>query len=99
MAKDYEDLSMKEILSSIKTDILSSPYNKFDIKKNGGAFEEEISDEDIMSLIEDEENGDSFFDDEPMDLTEVLPEDFDEAPQEEVPSEDSYDLRDVKVNF
>jgi len=96
MAKDYEDLSMKEILSSIKTDILNSPYNKFDLKKDGGSFEEELNDEDIMEFIDDDENEDeSFFDDEPMDLTEILPDDFEENRQSTNHSVDSYDFRDV----
>ena len=56
MSKDFEDLSMKDILTSIKTDILKSPYNKFDIDNSNEDMDNDsdINDDEVMNLLDEE---------------------------------------------
>ena len=78
MSKDFEDLSMKDILTSIKTDILKSPYNKFDIDNSNEDMDNDsdINDDEVMNLLDEEDSIE--LDDEPLDLVnEVTDENYD----------------------
>ena len=78
MSKDFEDLSMKDILTSIKTDILKSPYNKFDIDNSNEDMDNDsdINDDEVMNLLDEEDSIE--LDDEPLDMVnEVTDENYD----------------------
>lgn len=91
MAKDFEDLSMKDILTSIKTDILKSPYNKFDVdNRSEDDNESDINDEEVMNLLDEDDSIDvNVDDDEPLDLTDEITEENSDTDNE------NYDFREI----
>lgn len=91
MAKDFEDLSMKDILTSIKTDILKSPYNKFDVDNHSEYDNEsDINDEEVMNLLDEDDSIDvNVDDDEPLNLTDEITEENSDTNSE------NYDFREI----
>ena len=90
MAKDFEDLSMKDILTSIKTDILKSPYNKFGVdNRSEDDNESDINDEEVMNLLDEDDSIDVNVDDEPLDLTDEITEENSDT------SGEDYDFREI----